>query len=221
MSKQNLLEALLAQAAPSKKPTDKQKQILQSAIELFAEKGYANTSTQEIAKRAGVAEGTIFRHYGTKENLLLSVIVPFIKAALPSVTEEAFQEIMSGNVTHFEDFLRALLKNRIDFFKENKEIFQIVVKEMLYNPELRKDLQPYLMENIFDRVMVVVCMYKERGELIDLPDSTLQRLLFTFIGGYFVSRLLILSDDFINNEDEEIERIVQMFMNGLGEESQG
>ena len=36
------------------------------AVDMFGEKGYASTSTSEIAKRAGVAEGTIFRYYKTK-----------------------------------------------------------------------------------------------------------------------------------------------------------
>lgn len=56
--------------------TEKQKKILQAAIEIFAEKGYAATSTSEIAKKAGVAEGTIFRHYSSKEKLLLAIVAP-------------------------------------------------------------------------------------------------------------------------------------------------
>lgn len=47
--------------------TEKQKKIIIAAIESFSEKGYAATSTSEIAKKAGVAEGTIFRHYKTKK----------------------------------------------------------------------------------------------------------------------------------------------------------
>lgn len=43
------------------------KKIILAAIQAFAEKGYASTSTSEIAKNAGVAEGTIFRHYKTKK----------------------------------------------------------------------------------------------------------------------------------------------------------
>ena len=45
-----------------------------------------------------VAEGTIFRHYGTKDNLFLSVILPFIKDSIPTMAEEIFSEIMSKNM---------------------------------------------------------------------------------------------------------------------------
>ena len=58
--------------------TEKQKKILVAATEMFAEKGFAATSTNEIAKKAGVAEGTIFRHYKTKKDLLLSIVTPMM-----------------------------------------------------------------------------------------------------------------------------------------------
>ncbi|MBW2185312.1 MAG: helix-turn-helix transcriptional regulator, partial [Deltaproteobacteria bacterium] len=41
---------------------EKRKQILGSALELFAEQGFRGTSTAEIAKHAGVATGTLFHH---------------------------------------------------------------------------------------------------------------------------------------------------------------
>lgn len=44
--------------------------LLQAAVDLMAEKGYDGTSTKEIAQAAGVNEVTLFRHFGTKGNLL-------------------------------------------------------------------------------------------------------------------------------------------------------
>lgn len=45
------------QLLDEEKMTEKQKKIVQASIEVFAEKGYAGSSTSEIAKKAGVAEG--------------------------------------------------------------------------------------------------------------------------------------------------------------------
>jgi AcrR family transcriptional regulator len=44
--------------------------LLLAAIDLIAEKGYNGTSTQEIANEAGLSEKTLFRHFGSKQNLL-------------------------------------------------------------------------------------------------------------------------------------------------------
>lgn len=54
--------------------TKKKKQILQTALDLFANEGYQNTSTSKIACRAGVSEGLIFKHFQSKEGLLSAVV---------------------------------------------------------------------------------------------------------------------------------------------------
>lgn len=50
--------------------TEKQENIILVALHLFAENGYAATPTSKIAKKAGVSEGLIFRHFGNKKGLL-------------------------------------------------------------------------------------------------------------------------------------------------------
>ena len=55
--------------------TDKKLNILNTALELFANEGYSNTSTSKIAKKAGVSEGLIFRHFNNKQGLLDAITV--------------------------------------------------------------------------------------------------------------------------------------------------
>ncbi|MEQ9468534.1 MAG: helix-turn-helix domain-containing protein [Ekhidna sp.] len=54
--------------------TEKQEKIITAALELFAEEGYRSTSTSKVAKRAGVSEGLIFRHFTNKDGLLDAII---------------------------------------------------------------------------------------------------------------------------------------------------
>ncbi len=69
--KKDWLEELIA-ATNTDKRNERQMRILEAAVDMFGEKGYASTSTSEIAKRAGVAEGTIFRYYKTKKRFIVS-----------------------------------------------------------------------------------------------------------------------------------------------------
>lgn len=213
MSRSKLLEDLMAELATSKKQTVKQQRIIESAIELFAEKGYANTSTAEIAKLAEVAEGTIFKHYGTKDNLLLSIIVPYLKDFFPAMADEVFKEIMSQEISTFEGFFKALFKNRIEFIQENKEIFQVVIKEIMYKEDLKNELLPHFFANISGRLIKTIELFKDRGELIDLPSERILKMLVTFIGGFFVSRFVLLPNYIIS--DEEVEDVVQFVMEGI------
>jgi len=54
--------------------TDKKKKILNAALELFAKEGFKATSTSKVARKAGVSEGLIFRHFENKDGLLNAII---------------------------------------------------------------------------------------------------------------------------------------------------
>jgi len=207
----DIFETILAQGL-TKAKTDKQKKIIETTITLFAEKGYANTSTAEIAKIAGVSEGTIFKHYGTKDKLLLSVILPFVKDFFPSMAKEVLSET-SKKATSFEQFLRELLKDRIAFIKENKEIFQVVVKEVIYKDELKQELFAHFKEYGLPLWGNIAEKFKEDRESIHLPTDRIFKLLSSIFGGTFIVRF-VLMDNF-DISDDEIEDIVQLTMNGL------
>ena len=53
--------------------TDTRTKILQAALKLFARQGYDGTTTKDLAKLAGVAEGTVFRHFENKKAILIEV----------------------------------------------------------------------------------------------------------------------------------------------------
>jgi len=65
--------------------TEKKENILQAALQLFAQEGYHATSTSKVAKAAAVSEGLIFRHFGNKEGLLKAIL---------EVGESKFKELV-------------------------------------------------------------------------------------------------------------------------------
>ncbi|MEM9483710.1 MAG: helix-turn-helix domain-containing protein, partial [Cyanobacteria bacterium P01_F01_bin.116] len=52
---------------------DTQEKILEAAQRLFARRGYGGTTTRDLAQAAGVAEGTLFRHFENKKAILIEV----------------------------------------------------------------------------------------------------------------------------------------------------
>jgi AcrR family transcriptional regulator len=217
MVNNNLLDEMAKILEKSNKQTVKQKKIIEVAITSFAEKGYSNTSTSEIAKKAGVAEGTIFKHYGTKENLLLSIMVPFLKDFFPTMVDELIGELMNDKYS-FEEFLRALITNRSAFLSENREIFQVFIKEMFYKEELRNELLPNILEIGSNHLIKVIEVFKQRGEIKDISNEVILKMLITVIGGMFISNFVLLNKHSIS--ENEIEEVVLFILNGLGQPSQ-
>lgn len=73
--------------------TEKRRRIAAAAAALFAERGYAGTTTQQVAAAADVADGTVFRYATTKPELLLMVLneqlVPLVAAGRSSAMRAA------------------------------------------------------------------------------------------------------------------------------------
>ena len=92
-----------------KKPEERKKEILDAADRLFAEKGYDNTSTNDILEAVGIARGALYHHFSTKESIMDALIERYSSLALRSmkavaddrslsVKERFIQSILSANI---------------------------------------------------------------------------------------------------------------------------
>lgn len=196
--------------------TPGQVKIVRAATEIFAEKGFSAASTSEIAQRAGVAEGTIFRHYKTKKDLLFSIVLPIIsKIAVPFLAEKLVQEVFQGRELHsMEDMLRELVKNRFDFVKKNVPLFKIILQEIPYHPEIQASFKKVFMEKVYPNFVARMEQFRRQEQLADFPVETVLRLTLSTILGLIVTRFIVLPDHPWDDE-QEIEYTIQFLRNGL------
>lgn len=97
--------------------------ILHAAEELFAEHGYDGTSTSAIAQRAGVAHGTVFHHFHTKENLLLE-----LGETLTAAYVEGLGRLLPGEGTGWET-LERMVRYHFTFMREHSRGIVVLVHE--------------------------------------------------------------------------------------------
>ena len=194
--------------------TDKQKKIIVSAIESFAEKGFSATSTSEIAKKAGVAEGTIFRHYKTKKDLLLAIVAPVMAKFVAPFIIKDLQKVLHQDYEHFEDFLTAMLLNRRDFLVKNLATVKILVQEIPFHPELKELFKEHIALKVYAQFIKLVEHYQAKGQIIDIPAYSVFRMTFSTIFGYLIARYMILPEADWDDE-AETERTIQFIMHGL------
>src|SRR6187200_1084517 len=79
------------------------KQILQASRRLFAEKGFDDTTTRDIAIAAGTATGTLFNYFPTKEAIVACMAVEALDGTLENVVVDA------GDIETLEEALFALI----------------------------------------------------------------------------------------------------------------
>ncbi|MFS0674711.1 TetR/AcrR family transcriptional regulator [Ornithinibacillus sp. 179-J 7C1 HS] len=194
--------------------TEKQKGILEAATELFAEKGYAATSTSEIAKKAGVAEGTIFRHYKSKKDLLLTIVSPTLVKVISPLIKKDINKVLDTNHPTFQDFIRAMISNRIEFVKNNIHLLRIIVQELPFHEELKNQVIQHIGKDIFEKLREIVRHFQKKGQIRDMHPDTIIRIVGSSIFSYvIVSQVIFPDNDW--DEEAEVERIIDVLTNGI------
>lgn len=191
--------------------------ILRAAIDVIAERGFRGAATSEIARRAGVAEGTIFRHFKTKDLLLRHIVEPFVQRVLAPIALRDTHRLLGADYPSFGEFLRAVARNRLELARDHLPVLRIVVQELPLNPELRALMIRHVGAQLIPELLKVIRRHQERGELVlDPPESILRVVLSTF-AGYFVTRFFLLPDR-AWDDDAEVERMVRALTRGFARE---
>ncbi|MFZ3131530.1 MAG: TetR/AcrR family transcriptional regulator [Desulfosporosinus sp.] len=192
-----------------KKTVKKRRQdILEAGLKIFAEKGYNGSTTAEIARAAGVAEGTIFRHFTTKKELLIAVLEPKVLEGLIQLDKE-----------HREDtppeFFRRFLNNRLELIKENDALIRLMFAEAQYHIEVREALFKGILEQGISIIRPWFEKGVERGDFRALPFPPTMR---SFMGmvlfyGLFGNVFPGLSPE--KTIEEAADQILDLFLHGL------
>lgn len=106
--------------------TDKKETIIIAAIDEMADVGYHKASTPNIAKRAGVAKGSIFYYYPTKKDLLLACV----EYAGSKMTEYLFENEDIIKITDVFDKIIAYARVKTEFLKENENMGIFLVEAL-------------------------------------------------------------------------------------------
>jgi len=110
----------------------RRKQILDAATQVFAEKGFHRATIKDIARVAGIGDGTIYTYFASKDEVLLAVLDRL------NETTERKQQFVLGDEQDLKAFFRAYLQQRMALLWPNAEVFRAVLPELLVNGELRK-----------------------------------------------------------------------------------
>lgn len=189
-----------------KKLTKKQEQIIRASIDLISEKGYDKVSTAEIAKRAGVGEGTIFKHYKTKKNLLLSIIIPFyIRFIAPVMADNLIDKVFNKEYDSFESFIYKLVDDRIDFVIKEEKMLKILIQEFIAQDIVKEEASKIFAQKIYPKVNKVVLEFKEKDEIIDISTGEVIRIILSNMFGYIMERFIFcIKKDYDTEYDKKL-----------------
>ncbi len=143
-------------------PESRPQQILDAALEVFGEHGFAGARTDDIATKAGVAKGTIFLYFPTKDDLFKAVVRREIVARI----EDAEQRRADAGDMSARDFLRIFLTNYYATTQGTHALrmLRLVMGELHKHPELARFYGTEVIARAWTLLSSVVQRGIERGE---------------------------------------------------------
>lgn len=192
--------------------TEKQRSIIKTTALLFMEKGYEATSTKEISKLAGVAEGTIFKQYSTKKELLLEVVNRIIRALVIPVMITGIDEIIEGEYEKLDDFFYRFIRNRVEVIQDAAPLLRILIQEMPFHKEIRQQLLLNMTDLPYNRLFDKL---RANNFIIDISNDELFKLIISTVGGYIITHYVIFPEFFNEIPEKELENLVNFIVRGI------
>ena len=130
-------------SSPPSSETQTRGRILQAAQRLFAAKGFEGTTTRDLAQTAGVAEGTLFRHFANK------------KAILVEVATSGWVDLLTDLLTELSEMgsykaIAQVMCRRMWNLQKNADIMRVCFMEVQFHPDLRDRIQTEVIDKMTD-----------------------------------------------------------------------
>jgi AcrR family transcriptional regulator len=190
-----------------KRVGNKRERIIAAAGTLFGEKGYHNTTTAEIAESAGVAAGTIYIYFSSKEELLVAVFEEFLGVHMDRLREGVAREIGP------EKKLRRLLKLGLELMEQNPDSARIFLSQLRQSTSMIKMVAKRSSRAYKDIVESVL----EEGVRAGFCRQMNVRTGATMLFGAFQNLVLDwVADDCSYGLAEQAEELADFVLKGVG-----
>ncbi len=143
-----------------KSAEERKNEILDVAEQLFAEKGFDNASTNDIIKRIGIARGTLYHHFKSKEEILDAIVNRITNAGIARA-----KIIVSDKTIPLQDRLTGIIMALNVSGDVQEEVFEQIHKPQ--NALLHQKMQEHLLSGVVPIITTLI----EEGNEIGLFDS--------------------------------------------------
>lgn len=168
----------------------KRQLIIQSAIEIFSKNGFQNSSISEIARRANVAEGTIYQYFKNKEDLFFSIPIEKTKEFCKEL--DLHLEGITGVVNKIQKFVWYYLY----FFKMNPEYCRTLMLEMRVSKNFIKTTTYDSFKKFTNKILEIIEEGQSEGVIRKDVDIYLIRQLLLGILEHVVTRWLLKGENY-------------------------
>jgi TetR/AcrR family transcriptional regulator, fatty acid metabolism regulator protein len=163
------------------KPTrggDKRERILDAAVRVFAKKGFYATRVSEVAKAAGVADGTIYLYFRSKDEILVSLFEDRVERLLAFLHTE-----LPASSTASEK-LQRIIELQLGLLEGERDLAEVITVILRQSTKLMKEYAAPKFTAYLDAIARVVADGQATGELrTDISPHLAARAIFGALDG--------------------------------------
>ncbi|TGM01784.1 TetR/AcrR family transcriptional regulator [Leptospira jelokensis] len=195
--------------------SEKEKDIVDAAEDVFAEQGFSGATTAELAKQAGVTERTLFKYFPTKNDLYRRVLSGLLfETILPGHMSDLKLRLQTLN-PNFKDWYTGILKARYDAVAKEPQKLKLLLGALLFSKEFAEIFGQLWKMNLYDTSLEAFRYFQEKGDIRkNLDPNQIVRASFS-LGASFLITKFILAPKFPIEVNAEIESIFSIFYKGI------
>ncbi len=182
--------------------TEKQKRVLQASLELFASQGFEATTSQQIAKRAGVSVGSVYHTFPTKQAILVAVLAPIFEGTMDTVANQFNDNTFGKGFESVEELVKVTIADRFYFADKNINVIRLMLGQMLVNSVFVEDLKKFFEQQAKQLVLPTIVRFQAEQKIKNLPIEKILQILFYPLATYIGKRVLGINNMSLEEEIE-------------------
>lgn len=190
----------------------RREQLVQTALTLFSENGYRNTSVRDIARAVGVNEALLYHYFNSKAELFRAVLEQYA----PFRAVGAFLDTSAGSPAQrpLDDALQAFGREFLARLRQYRAFVVTMLTESATNPELSVILSEFL-QTSGDEITRFLAAYRDAGQVDpQLPIAAASRVLQgSFLFHFLGEALRVPSSP--ERDDKALSDLVSVLLAGL------
>jgi AcrR family transcriptional regulator len=189
---------------------DTKQQILEAAREVIGQKGFAGTRVSDIVAQAGVAQGTFYLYFKSKQDVVSEIANSIILSQTERI--RAFEEV--GSRITKEDFVGKIYEvfdSYMIFFRNNADIMRVLAMEMDDGPT-RNPIFAEIISRIHKAFVHFFEVGRNSGVIKDMDYESISQMAIMAVMQFFFSTIT-RSSDFPSGEN--IRHFVDMCLYGI------
>jgi AcrR family transcriptional regulator len=190
---------------------DRRQQIIDAAMELFAQKGFRGTTTRDLASHAGVNEAIIFRHFKTKEELYSAIIERKVGEHRNAQVEE-LERFANGDDD--EKFFQTVGST----FLQRHEADTTFLRLLLFSALEGHQLSDMFASSMADRHPIANYIQRriDQGAFLPVNAQLAARGLFGMFASFVLwQQIFGFKEKHPHDRDEVVRTFVSIFLNGV------